>query len=59
MNSLRSSASRRILVIDDNRAIHEDFAKILVPSAPSDDSPSWRPRSSIVPFQCERRSAST
>jgi diguanylate cyclase (GGDEF)-like protein/PAS domain S-box-containing protein len=30
VNTLLPAASRRILVIDDNRAIHEDFAKILV-----------------------------
>lgn len=32
-----SSRNRRILVIDDNRTIHEDFRKILIPAAvPSD-----------------------
>ena len=29
MNSIHSQPNRRILVIDDNRAIHEDFRKIL------------------------------
>ena len=37
MNSLLPAPSRRILVIDDNRAIHEDFAKILIRSAPSSE----------------------
>ena len=32
-----SSRNRRILVIDDNRTIHEDFRKILIPAVvPSD-----------------------
>jgi diguanylate cyclase (GGDEF)-like protein/PAS domain S-box-containing protein len=37
MKSLSSPPSRRILVIDDNRAIHGDFAKILVRPALSTD----------------------
>jgi diguanylate cyclase (GGDEF)-like protein/PAS domain S-box-containing protein len=32
-----SSGNRRIIVIDDNRAIHEDFRKILVPAERSGD----------------------
>jgi len=32
------SANQRILVIDDNRAIHEDFQRILAPCAPSADA---------------------
>ncbi len=37
MSTLMPTASRRILVIDDNRAIHEDFAKILTRAAPAND----------------------
>jgi len=37
MTTLLPLPSRRILVIDDNRAIHEDFAKILVRLTPSGD----------------------
>ena len=29
MNTIHSQPNRRVLVIDDNRAIHEDFRKIL------------------------------
>ncbi len=32
MNNLPTEKNRRVLVIDDNRAIHEDFRKILCPS---------------------------
>jgi CheY-like chemotaxis protein len=32
------TANRRILVIDDNRAIHKDFRKIFQPTAPGDDA---------------------
>jgi two-component system cell cycle sensor histidine kinase/response regulator CckA len=32
MNSLPAGPNRRILVIDDNRAIHDDFRKILAPT---------------------------
>ena len=35
MTTVLPAPSRRILVVDDNRAIHEDFAKILVRSTPS------------------------
>ena len=31
MNNLSADRNRRILVIDDNRAIHDDFRKILAP----------------------------
>ena len=31
MNNLPADKNRRILVIDDNRAIHDDFRKILSP----------------------------
>ncbi len=37
MTTLLPAPSRRILVIDDNRAIHEDFAKILKRAAPTND----------------------
>jgi CheY-like chemotaxis protein len=30
-----SDAVRRVLVVDDNRAIHEDFRKVLCPGGPS------------------------
>lgn len=33
MNNQDSNTNYRILVIDDNRAIHEDFRKILCPSS--------------------------
>jgi len=36
MNSDQATDNRRILVIDDNVNIHEDFRKILMPSADSD-----------------------
>jgi len=32
MNSLSAAKNRRVLVIDDNAAIHDDFRKILVPA---------------------------
>jgi len=32
MNKLAAEKNRRILVVDDNRAIHEDFRKILAPA---------------------------
>jgi PAS domain S-box-containing protein len=32
MNSMPADKNRRVLVIDDNRAIHEDFRKILAPA---------------------------
>ena len=32
MNSVREERNRRVLVIDDNRAIHDDFRKILSPA---------------------------
>jgi CheY-like chemotaxis protein len=32
------SSNRRVLVIDDNRAIHEDFQKIFAPHGASDDA---------------------
>jgi len=35
MNTLSADRNRRILVIDDNRAIHEDFRKILAPGLPT------------------------
>jgi two-component system NtrC family sensor kinase len=31
MSSLPADRNRRVLVIDDNRAIHDDFRKILAP----------------------------
>ena len=31
MNNLPADKNRRILIIDDNRAIHDDFRKILSP----------------------------
>ena len=31
MNNLPAEKNRRILIIDDNRAIHDDFRKILSP----------------------------
>jgi PAS domain S-box-containing protein len=37
MNAPDTTRNRRILVIDDNSAIHEDFRKILAASEPSDD----------------------
>jgi len=33
-----TAAHRRILVIDDNRSIHDDFRKILAPDTPVDDA---------------------
>ena len=33
MNNLTKEKNLRILVVDDNRAIHEDFRKILCPAA--------------------------
>ena len=36
MNSDQATDNRRILVIDDNGNIHEDFRKILMPPADSD-----------------------
>lgn len=33
MSESRSDKNRRIIVVDDNRAIHEDFRKILVPQS--------------------------
>ena len=55
MNSDKTTDNRRILVIDDNVSIHEDFRKILVPSKDSDlldqaraalfgEAPSLRPQ---------------
>ncbi|WP_039013840.1 putative bifunctional diguanylate cyclase/phosphodiesterase [Pseudomonas brassicacearum] len=38
MNPMSVPANRRILVVDDTPAIHQDFRKILSPSAGSDDS---------------------
>ncbi|MBT2338546.1 MULTISPECIES: EAL domain-containing protein [Pseudomonas] len=38
MNPLSVPANRRILVVDDTPAIHQDFRKILSPSAGNDDS---------------------
>ncbi|KKA09304.1 diguanylate cyclase [Pseudomonas ogarae] len=38
MNPMAVPANRRILVVDDTPAIHQDFRKILSPSAGSDDS---------------------
>ena len=35
MNNPPEDKNRRVLVIDDNRAIHEDFRKILSPSSPT------------------------
>lgn len=37
MNSASNDLNRRIIVIDDNLSIHEDFRKILAPSTPSVD----------------------
>jgi two-component system cell cycle sensor histidine kinase/response regulator CckA len=37
MISLNTERNRRILVIDDNRSIHNDFRKILCPSSKGDD----------------------
>ena len=34
MPPIPPAAPRRILIVDDNRAIHDDFRKILLPSAP-------------------------
>jgi two-component system, cell cycle sensor histidine kinase and response regulator CckA len=33
MNNLPAEKNRRILIVDDNRAIHEDFRKILAPAS--------------------------
>src|SRR5882672_1841044 len=33
MNSIPAEKNRRVLVIDDNRAIHDDFRKILSPAS--------------------------
>ncbi|WP_434625814.1 EAL domain-containing protein [Pseudomonas sp. Z1-29] len=38
MNPMSVPANRRILVVDDTPAIHQDFRKILSPSAGNDDS---------------------
>jgi CheY-like chemotaxis protein len=38
MNTVMNPINRRILIIDDNRAIHEDFGKILGDSSGADDS---------------------
>jgi hypothetical protein len=37
MHAADSNRNRRILVIDDNPAIHEDFRKILAPPADTGD----------------------
>jgi len=36
MKNDKTNDNRRILVIDDNESIHEDFRKILVPPKDSD-----------------------
>ena len=37
MSSSSPSLNRRVLAVDDNPTIHEDFRKILCPAAPADD----------------------
>jgi signal transduction histidine kinase len=36
MSNISGDKNRRVLVIDDNRSIHDDFRKILAPSVPAD-----------------------
>ncbi|MFZ2279172.1 MAG: response regulator, partial [Prosthecobacter sp.] len=38
INTTTTAAHRRILVIDDNRSIHDDFRKILAPVSAADDA---------------------
>src|SRR5512140_6365 len=64
MNIIPTDKNRRVLVIDDNRAIHDDFRKILSPAtamaAASDATEAavfGRPTDAIAPTQFEVASA--